>query len=108
MGPKLSLNQEQGKQNQIIRLYFSAGASENDILEELDEQNMKLREEVIKTTSDKLECKEKCLKFQQENQRLTEENLKLLEHLDAENDLFVELEKALKLRGEANEQPLRE
>ena len=57
------------RQNQILKLYFSQSGAEDDFFSEVEEANLKLRQDASKAN-------EECLKLQQENLRLKEENLK--------------------------------
>ena len=74
--------------NEIIKLYFSEGEPEDNLINELQDENLKLQEDANASKSCELEANQKCLKLQEEvnvlkshELKLKEENLNLSKHL---------------------------
>ena len=66
---------------QIIKLYFSLSESENNLLNKLEEENLKLKEDFLRSEGEKLKSQE--------------ENLALLKHIDDLNSNWNTIKKAL-------------
>ena len=67
---------------QIIKLYFSEGASENDLLVEMESITLKLEQQIKETTLRLSKSNERCFNYQQHILRLIEENLRLYRQLE--------------------------
>ena len=89
--------------DQITKLYFSEASSENNLILELEEENLKLREDaneskrqVLKLEEEKLKWQQEKLKLKQTQLRSQEENVRLSKHIDDLRSKWNEEKKTLK------------
>ena len=62
--------------DQITKLYFSEATSEDNLITDLEEENLKLKEDTNESQRQVLKLEEEKLKLEQENLKLKEEKLK--------------------------------
>ena len=96
--------------DQIIKLYFSEATSENNLITDLEEENLKLKEDTNESQRQVLKLEEEKLKLEQENLNLKkeklkekreklasqEENVRLKKHIDSLTSKWKQEKKTLK------------
>ena len=102
-------------ENQIIKLYFSENESDMDLINELQEENLRLQEEAnilksleLKETQRCLESKSKELALNQKCLKLQEENSVLSKHLNDLQRNKVNIETNLKKQNKVLSEKLKE
>ena len=86
---------------QINKLYFSEADSENALVSELMEENLKLQSEATESKFKMLQESQKCLQIQEEKLKLAGENLKLqTDHDKSKSQLMEANLKLLQIQDE--------
>ena len=91
---------EDCRKDQIIKLFFSEGDSENNLFLEMEEAYQKLQEEKMGFQTENSKLLEDKLRLQNENLKFQEENLRLSKHIKDLKSNSSKVEKSLKLEVE--------